>query len=482
VAGRRHLALLVGGAALCATLLAGGTLYGAARTMPCDSTELTASIGNSPTRGPGLDRLTIVLVGDAGFNPTDAAVDAKGVHKGKAVTPFSDMTSGIAKDIDGDLAFVNLETVVTDRNDLKPEKKGGGDKDAPFHFRSHPVAVKTLIDLGFNLFSLANNHASDYGAPGIEETLYHLAIANTEHAIAFAGIGSNFEEAIKPACLNLDGTRIGFDAIGIITGDLPQYRATDKGAGQASYRSRPDFEAVVNKLVALPADYRILSIHYGIEGRVVPDERQIAEWRDYAAGEKGIDLILGHHSHVTQGVELDGKSLIFYGLGNFLYPGTTDMTRFGPCRDYGLMAKVHLARIDGAWRVEAIEAIPLTNTQTHPERFAAKEAETRIYALNHLAAGLDDNAKGAKGVRFTPQSDGSGLYCADGAAALGGKIGTLCKDWLPAAEPMKPVADKIAQACQDKPFYGGTTTVKRRVPTRRDTGPSPFPFGGLRQF
>jgi poly-gamma-glutamate capsule biosynthesis protein CapA/YwtB (metallophosphatase superfamily) len=474
VAGRRHLALLVGGAALCATLLAGGTLYGAARTMPCDSTELTASIGNSPTRGPGLDRLTIVLVGDAGFNPTDAAVDAKGVHKGKAVTPFSDMTSGIAKDIDGDLAFVNLETVVTDRNDLKPEKKGGGDKDAPFHFRSHPAAVKALIDLGFNLFSLANNHASDYGAPGIEETLYHLAIANTEHAIAFAGIGSNFEEAIKPACLNLDGTRIGFDAIGIITGDLPQYRAT--------YRSRPDFEAVVNKLVALPADYRILSIHYGLEGRVVPDERQIAEWRDYAAGEKGIDLILGHHSHVTQGVELDGKSLIFYGLGNFLYPGTTDMTRFGPCRDYGLMAKVHLARIDGAWRVEAIEAIPLTNTQTHPERFAAKEAETRIYALNHLAAGLDDNAKGAKGVRFTPQSDGSGLYCADGAAALGGKIGTLCKDWLPAAEPMKPVADKIAQACQDKPFYGGTTTVKRRVPTRRDTGPSPFPFGGLRQF
>jgi hypothetical protein len=103
------------------------------------------------------------------------------------------------------------------------------------------------------------------------------------------------------------------------------------------------------------------------------------------------------------------------------------MTRLGICRDYGLMAKVHLARIDGAWRVEAIEAIPLANTQTKPERFATKNAETRIYALNHLSAGLDDEAKGAKGVRFTPQSDGSGLYCADGAATLGGKIGTLCQ-------------------------------------------------------
>ena len=70
---------------------------------------------------------------------------------------------------------------------------------------------------------------------------------------------------------------------------------------------------------------------------------------------------------MVQGVELDGKSLIFYGLGNFLHPGTAEMSRFGICRDYGLMAKVHLARIDGAWRVEAIEAIPLTNTQEKPE-------------------------------------------------------------------------------------------------------------------
>ncbi len=483
MAGKRHLASLAGGTALLAALFTGSALYGAARVTPCDTTELTASIGDSAAaRGPGLDRMTIVLVGDAGFNPTDAPVDAKGVHKGRKVTPFADMTSGIGKDIDGDLAFVNLETVVTDRNDLKPEKKGGGDKDAPFHFRSHPAAVKALIDLGFNLFSLANNHASDYGATGIEETLYHLAVANTERAIAYAGIGSNFAEAIKPACLDLDGTRIGVDAIGIISGDDPQYRATDKSAGQASYRNRTDFEAVVNRLVALPADYRILSIHYGLEGRVVPDDRQLADWRDYAASEKGIDLIIGHHAHVAQGVVLDGKSLIFYGMGNFLHPGTTDLKRFGICRDYGLLAKVHLARIDGAWRVEAIEAIPLTNTQAKPARFAAKDAELRIDALNHLATGLDDAAKGAKGVRFTPQADGSGLYCADGAAALGGKIGTLCKDWLPAAESDKPIANKIAQACQDKPFYGQPSVARRRAPSTDSREPSPFPFGGLRQF
>ena len=86
--------------------------------------------------------------------------------------------------------------------------------------------------------------------------------------------------------------------------------------------------------------------------------------------------------------------------------------------------------------------------------------------LNHLAAGLDDE-KGAKGVRFTPQADGSGLYCADGAAGLGGTLGTLCQGWQQAAEPDKKLATKIAAACEDKPFYGKPSLVKRRVPQQR---------------
>jgi poly-gamma-glutamate synthesis protein (capsule biosynthesis protein) len=473
----RTLIFIVAGAAL---LPAAGLLYAAARVGPCDRTEVTASIGEGQTAAAPQslpDRLTIVLVGDTGFNATDAPVDAKGLRRGKQVTAFSYLLGGIAGEVDGDLAFVNLETVVTDRNDLATEGKGKG----AFHFRSHPLALNALIDAGFNLFSLANNHAFDYGGMGIEETLYHLAVANTRKAIAYAGIGSNFEEAIRPGCLDVDGARIALSAISIITGDDPKYRAGPDSPGQASYRDRPDFEAVVEKLVAMPADYRILSIHYGLEGRVEPDDRQIDDWRTFAAEEKGIDLIVGHHPHVVQGVELNGKSLIFYGLGNFLHPGTAEMTRFGICRDYGLMAKVYLARIDGVWKVEAIEAIPLTNTKLRPAPFGAEEAERRIYALNHLAGGLDDG-KNAKGVRFTPQQNGSGLYCADGAAALGGEIGTLCQSWQPPGEPDKALAAKLAAACADKPFYGKPSLVKRRAPARREAAPPRAPLSGFRQF
>ena len=101
-----------------------------------------------------------------------------------------------------------------------------------------------------------------------------------QKAIAYAGIGSNFDEAIRPGCIDLDGTRIAFSAIGIMTGDQPQYRAGPNKPGQASYRDRPDFEAAVEKLVAMPADYRILSIHYGLEGRVDagrPAARRLAQ-------------------------------------------------------------------------------------------------------------------------------------------------------------------------------------------------------------
>ncbi len=353
------LGLAAAGAAL---VPAAGLLYAATHVAPCDRTELTASIGTSQTAAAppsSLDRMTIVLVGDAGFNPTDAKVDANGLRKGRKVTAFSYLLGGIAADMDGDLAFINLETVITDRNDLAPEGKGKG----AFHFRSHPAALKALIHAGFNLFSLANNHAFDYGAAGIEETLYHLAVANAEKAIAYAGIGSNFDEATKPGCIDLDGTKSASRP----SASSPATSRNIAPAPTARARRRIAIARISRrwllKLVALPADYRILSIHYGLEGRVIPDERQLADWRTYAAEEEGIDLILGHHPHVAQGVELNGKSLIFYGLGNFLHPGTTEMTRFGLCRDYGLMAKVHLARIDGTWRVEAIEAIPLTDTQ-----------------------------------------------------------------------------------------------------------------------
>ncbi|HUU25918.1 MAG TPA: CapA family protein [Methyloceanibacter sp.] len=463
----------LGAAAAAIALVAGGSVAGsAARLQPCASTEYTASIGDPATKGPASkssppDRLTIVLVGDAGFNPNGAAVDPKGFSKNGKTMGFKESLSGVAGDVDGDFAFINLETVITDRNDLQADSKG---QKAPYNFKSHPQGLKTLIDTGFNLFSLANNHSMDYGANGAEETLYHMALAAAERAIAFAGIGANYEEATRPGCLELEGTKIAFGATGIITGQRPEHRAGQNKPGQAGYRNEKDFQLVVNRLAELPADYRILSIHYGLEGRVVPDQRQLKDWRGFAARQKGIDLIVGHHPHVAQGVERAGNALIFYGLGNFLHPGTAEMKRFGICRDYGLMAKVHLAKLDGDWKVEAVEAIPLTQTQMRPERFPVQQSVTRIYALNYLGAQLGDGTT-SQGLRFTPRKDGSGLYCAAGAQSLGGKLGALCAAWQPAPAIPNTLSRQLASACADKPFYGAAKKKRRKTNSFFGFGP-----------
>jgi len=429
---------------------------------------------NQPAPKPALpDRLTIVLVGDAAFNTSDSAVDAKGVHKGKQVTSFTTL-AGVAGAVDGNIAFVDLDTVITDRNDLGPE--GIGKQTS--HFRSHPAALRALIDSGFNVFSLANDHAYDYGAAGIEETLYHLAVANAKRPIAFAGIGADYQEAIKPSYVDVGGARVAFSAIGTIPEGRPQSRAGPNKAGQASYTDRPDFTAVVGKLAGMPADYRILSIHYGSDGSLAPDERQLADWQKFAAGEKNIDLIVGHHPDGAQAVALDGTSLIFYGLGTLIEPGTADPARLGICRDYGLMAKVHLARAGKSWRVEAIEAIPLTKTQIRPERFAAYAGTERIHVLNHLASGLDEGGNG-KGLRFTPRPDGSGLYCAENASALGGEIGTLCQSWQPPGEPDEALAAKIASACEAKAVASKPAPVRRKARRRK---PEPRPSGPFGSF
>ncbi|HBF59941.1 MAG TPA: hypothetical protein DDW48_00315 [Methyloceanibacter sp.] len=437
------------------------------RIAPCANADYTAAIGGAPVQpsAPGTKRpsqLTLVLAGDTGFNPKGAPVDPHGFTKNRQSLTYAESLSGIAGDVDGDLAFLNLETVVTDRNDLPPDLKG---QTAPYNFRSHPAGLKSLVGAGFNLFSLANNHSMDFGTTGAEETLYHLAMAGAARAkgeaIAYAGLGADFEEATRPGCLGLGDMKLGFAATGIVTGQRAEHRAGEGKPGQAAYRRREDFEIVVNRLREQPADYRILSVHYGLEGRVVPDKRQRDDWREFAAREKGIDLIVGHHPHVAQGVERVGDSFVFYGLGNFLHPGTAEMKRFGLCRDYGLMAKVHLARSGEEWTVGAIEAIPITNTHVRPERFSPQDGTRRIFALNYLGAKLGNTA-GTEGIAFTPRGDGTGLYCAAGAVSLGGKIGALCAAWTPAPAVPVSLASRLQTACADKPFYGAGRKKKRR--------------------
>ena len=128
-----------------------------------------------------------------------------------AETPFATVQPIVAA---ADVAFTNFEMAVngeanpcgvpddyvtiTGSPDI-PRSLRPGNTDAP-HAVS-PVVMQYLAGMGFDLMSLANNHAWDLGECGIRETI----AAAHENGLAIAGTGTTMEAALAPAYLEAGG-------------------------------------------------------------------------------------------------------------------------------------------------------------------------------------------------------------------------------------------------------------------------------------
>jgi len=378
---------------------------------------------------PGETQITIVLAGDTGLNGSYQPVYASHGIKNGARLQWAEATADIAGEINGDINFANLETVVTDRNDIKPQLK-------LFAFRTHPDGVRHLVKMGLNAFSTANNHAMDFGPQGAVETLKHLGDIGVIHA----GLGRNRAEARTPRLMAVGDTTFALSALGIIGNAYSSPGENEKRAGQLSYSEAGDLDEAVATLAQTQADYRILSVHYGQEFEVKTATTDRARLTQAVAN--GADMVVGHHQHVVNGIEIVDGAPIFYGLGNFLHWGTQDMSRHDICRDYGLLARVHLTALDGEVpKLRAIEALPVTNMHKATRRLTGDDARARIQVLNHLAAQF-----GERGVRFATEADGTGLYCAPGTDTRADPLGNRCRKAK--IEPPDPkLAAKIEAAC-----------------------------------
>jgi hypothetical protein len=399
-----------------------------------------------------LREFTVLAVGDTGFNASLERVEADAGRKLGERIPFGEATAGVDALIDGDINFANLETIVTDRNDLDAIPKA-------FNFRMHPAGFRHLLSRGFNVFSTANNHAMDYGPRGAEETLRHLAAMPPEQLLAFPGLGQGrraagsahviaWEEgrfrrfdpvrdvapALLPAAFEMErglpvsrrtpDFTVAISAIGIGGQSFPP---GDARAGQLSFPDGADYVETLDRLRATLADFRILSVHYGVENQTLTDENAVQRFRRQAVLSGVADMIVGHHHHVVNGIELANGKPIFYGLGNFVHFGTRDLSGNSVCRDYGLLAKAHFSLGEGGRAtLQAIEAIAVTGTHKRVRPMSPRDGARRMEVLNTLAAQFDRPQERARGVRFQARADGTGLYCAQGAGTLGGRIGKLC--------------------------------------------------------
>jgi poly-gamma-glutamate capsule biosynthesis protein CapA/YwtB (metallophosphatase superfamily) len=246
--------------------------------------------------------LRIVAVGDIMLSRT---VGAK-IRNNSVYYPF-ELTSDITSS--ADLTFGNLETTLATTGERLPGKG--------IWFRAVPEAAKGLKYAGFDVLSLANNHILDYDTPALLET---MDVLEKQH-IGYVGAGKDLKQARCPIIVIKDGIRVGFLAYNEFYNYFWDYsyrrtfEATDETAGTAPLKEDIIEEDIKN--LKKICDIVVVSPHWGVEesNRVVNAQQQLAhrmiDW--------GADMVLGHHPHVLQGIEIYNGKPIVYSLANFVF-------------------------------------------------------------------------------------------------------------------------------------------------------------------
>jgi len=194
-----------------------------------------------------------------------------------------------------DILIGNLESVLSDKNINNKSLKS-------LKLRGEPNSINILKNTGFDIVSLANNHALEHG----KEALYDTIESLKKKKIKYIGVN---QYSRKPLILNIKSRNIAFFNYCLVK-DSTSYKSI-----KIESEIIKDIE-YYNKKV----DVKIISLHWGTEFIEYPSKNQIELAHNII--DHGGDVILGHHPHVLQGIEFYKKKLIAYSLGNFVF----DMT------------------------------------------------------------------------------------------------------------------------------------------------------------
>jgi poly-gamma-glutamate capsule biosynthesis protein CapA/YwtB (metallophosphatase superfamily) len=213
--------------------------------------------------------------------------------------PFQKIAEEIAK---GDIAVANLESPISSR----------GSKFFPFkgiYFRADPSSLGGLTFAGFDVLALANNHALDWGAEAIEDTMTLLK----REGIRYTGVGPTRQGALEPAVVSVNDTSVAFLSYNCI------YPFSVGGPGKRMITLTLDEERTQREITAVKSghDVLVVMVHGGKEYLLHPEEEKVRMLRQLV--DFGADIVLGTHPHVIQDVEVYHNGLIFYSLGNLVF-------------------------------------------------------------------------------------------------------------------------------------------------------------------
>ena len=325
-----------------------------------------------PARIPDPDksnlRISIAAVGDMMIGtdfPENHLPDDDAVSFLNAVAPTLSSV---------DVAFGNLEGVLLDGGE--PGKKCSNPK-ACYLFRSPTRYAQHFAAAGFDVLSLANNHARDFGEKGRTSSMQAIAAAGMHHS----GREDDFATFT-----------IGNVSIAVLA-----YAVTRNSNMMLDY----ELAKQTVTMFADSYDVVIVSFHGGAEGR---DAMHIPFAEEEYYGEPrgdvvlfarlvvdaGADLVIGHGPHVVRAMERYNERLIAYSLGNFA-------TYYGISveREKGI-APILLVTLDGEGRFVEGEIV-----STYQPRPAGPQLDEKMRAL-HLIHRLSIDDFGEPGIQFLP--------------------------------------------------------------------------------
>lgn len=263
--------------------------------------------------------LRLFLVGDLG------------IHRENPATIFAPVRQWFEQ---ADVVIGNSEYPLTDRGRPWPGKR------EPIR-RANPEIARVLREVGFSAVSLANNHTLDFGAEGMLHTIDVLE----QSGIACAGAGRIAKEAHLPAFIEKKSVRVAL--LSYTSVFFPGYSATETRPGVATvrvdtqYRPTPwslDTPGVALEAITIPdaedvsamaadvrsarsqADIVLVAWHWGIP--IIAGHRGVLSYQralGHAAIDAGADLVVGHHPHVLQGIEVYRGRAIVHSSSHFAF-------------------------------------------------------------------------------------------------------------------------------------------------------------------
>lgn len=248
-----------------------------------------------------------------------------------------------------DLAILNQETIISESNPIR------GADGGQLIFNSPPEVADAVIDCGFDVFTMANNHLLDMGTQGLEESINFWNKKAAENDLTVLGAYLNDEDANRIRTREVNGVKIAFLAYAHhINGN--ECLLDDSPLRVVMNEEEDIIERQIKEARQL-ADAVIVSVHWGEDDTTVVTEDRIelankmVNW--------GADVILGCHTHTAETmewIERDDctKGFVYYCMGNFICAQTDNFNVVGELPDFDIV-------IDGSTgqlRLENVGCIP----------------------------------------------------------------------------------------------------------------------------